>query len=1454
MNLDKSRKFLKEDECWFLRGHERSIGEDGSKRQGKPGPMIANSPACDMEQPAGENYAPNTFYSARTNEQYSWVYNSNGVHYIQRINGRGECQIVYHGCLDISPLPEHEITQWRAYMKIDKLCANVHGKQLIWCDGNGEIGQIDVEASIATNFFTTPFFERCADPCSYVRMCVPDPCECLTGEFVPPVPGDEGKKNNLLDVGIKLMFQWVYYDGRESIWSDPSTLFFQDTRGCFDNPVSFPRCIRVRVPIGNPLVDKIRIAYQKDGVWFLADTIDKYKKYNSSQQFWYERELAELENYSDEDCSFDYFFCNDKQCDPVDPHVINRVYNPMPRQPQGLIPIGLNEQEDQALGFYNYKQGNCQIDKSQIEKFDINLNCEDNSCQSEFVTVIVRAIIHNTTHSRNQFIYRNGGSAADSPDDPGDTAWFGGLNPALDGGFETGYDQSFNDKTRNFICYVEGTKYYAEMKQWKAHPFFTAPYDSFPVIGNMNSVHERNRWRRATRNGEFFYQEAQLKVPKGTRGFIRLASHHATGNEQNTSTFVLGILSDIHSYAGNINPSIDLTTEEIYFNACQSGTIEILKTFFIQDNAVDSGLSKKASAYHGYITDKNNLPVEGASIFVGAFLRSTTDHNGFYHFYLDPGTNDGIDLSIRVELDCYEFKQVDLISVQSGTGSNMQADKQITSDIYAAGFFCNVLQKITDCSGNPISGLRVALSGTKYKVTDGSGVAHFRIRNYSARTRSVQSILLDQNDCFQTDCNNNCHPCMPTGQSATPSCYYDKPTVTLTTQRINTVSLYVGNKGLKAGGRYPFGLVIRGNCGRISAVNEIKYIDIPKTQSKNKLSFCSFTYNGNGIVLPDWANCVDIVRGENINPFELQWVIDKIERTSDGKIKLTIQSLNDYNAKYFFKTNTIYKWLKGDRVEFIRNGDGQIFSIAAYGLLNYLTLSPFNDESISGDQNAPADFFNQLLITDDGKLDGLKEGAIIEIQRAKECSTTPVYYSICAKIPVVDGRLQMDIGTFNTFDTYFVSRQISPFPAEIFEHFSPSDFWGDNILRLSDAGRAYFPNKFENEKRFGRNLSINAPNIFNYFGDLVKIINPIDHGDITAMWLFDQRIGICISEHNNSLFEAGESLLRVGNDNVVRALSADQIVSDSEPKLSGAFGCQYPHIGSIYFGDGWASWWDVNKHNYIKQGAVSTSRYSRIAEPMTEAAESFFTQLSQQIQLHNDSVTDPLDKMRISTGFNWVNGALMVTVRTLRDSGVNNEGGLYKKRNDTIVIDPDSGDVLTMAPFTPEGYGRLDLFDGKGCAFISYLHGVPYIHPVIPTRWLEYYGVPVDWWIGITLNEGPKKQKEGLSIELQSDTMFFSKAVTTDDPKFVSEIPPIKWKRTANKWNAGFLGNKNSRGGIHNGDVGRGYEISVLLCRDNTQGLQYGTIDNNKRIVFSDIDIIAMKYLELEQSGFELNV
>lgn len=1437
----------------------RSNSANGTN--GRETPYAANYQLCEMSMPAGENYCIGSPYINLTNESYNFNYNSHGIHFISRINGDGTCEIVYFGCLQFSPEPQHYIAPFRVFMRRELICPNRDGKYLCWLDGTDfGIGHLDVEAAIATNNFTTSFFKRCSpDPCDFVRLCVPEICDCIYAEFIPLPSNEIGLSNNMLNRGFKFMVKHVYYDGRESEWSSWSKLYYQVTEACAANTNGLPRCIKLRIPVGNAMVEKLKIAFSEDGglTWYVTETVEKYKKYNDLQEKWYERDLAELPNFSEHDCAFDYIFCNNKERVQVPSSELTRLRNPIPREGQGFLQV------KDAIGVFNYKDGVCPVDKKEIEKIKIGINCDDptnNNCNPEFVTVTVRALVHSFPRSANRYIFRYAGGVIYTDDDPTDQAYYGGTGYPFQTYLSKQFGQTFNGKTRNFIAYVDGSDYWGEMKQWQSAPYYKDT-KQVGVLANQGDNGSMDYLNIQIRNGNFFYQEAKIKVLKGTRGFLRLANQSETSGldtSQNTSTSVTAILDNMSNYVGIDMPvsHFDFKRKEIYFDTC-NGDVDLTEAFIIMDLADQEDIyhSIAVSSYAGYIKDKNGNPVEGLVLHAtnGADFDffTATDHNGYYFF--SKSDTDTAVITFSGELSCSGFTVLQTETLTGADGKVSLKNITINNDSYKDNFYLKVEQKLLDCDGNPVPGIKIAIGGSKYKITDANGIAHLRMRNYITRNRIIHTVVMNVNGCFTLDCNNQCSPCMPSIISNAIPCYNATPQYLMANMVINKKGLLSLSNGLKAGGRYPFAVVPQGNCGRQSASYLIKYLDIPRTQEKNKLGFCNLTYDFGDSVYPDWVNCIKIVRGQNENPYPLQWVIDKKEYIGDNKLKLTIQSLNDYNQKYFYQANTIYQWLKGDRIEFIRNGDGKILTTALNGLLNYLTISPFHDKLISGLPNADANYFNQLIIEDDGRLKDITEGSIIEVQRPKTSTGETIFYDICVNITVINGIPAIKSGSFTTYDTYIVSRTAGSFLGYFESHY-PSDFWGRTLgadgiaIPFDDTGKRYIANQYETEKRYGQNISINSSGVFNHFGDIIKTICPKVHGDITGMGIWDGRVIIGIGEHDNFLAQSADDLLRVGNDGIIRALPADAVISDAQPKVRGQFGCQYDSIGSIYFGDGYAKWVDKNrdadvKHDFNEAVDVSMGR-----------AQTFFRKKCREMDHVNSTVTNPLDKLRFIVGYNQLSGAIMTTIKSLRQPGVNNSFGPYLQPNVTICYHPVADIYLTRAAFTPESYSLINLTDDGGCAFVAVLNGVPYIHPKISDKYLEYFGISCDWAFGQSVNQYPEKDKTPLAFEIQSTTKWFVSEVTTENINFRSEIPAVKVKRDKDKWNSAFLKNINSRGGLFSGDLARGYFVKVMFVRDNTNNDLYGTFDNNKRHAYSELGSVFFKFRLNEQTGYTENV
>lgn len=1505
LNMDIAPDVLPPDSTPFSLNQEVSInpngGANGGASLGKQTPGQINFIACEVEQPSGENYTILKYSSQRTGEAFNGVYNTNGVNYIQRMRADGTCDIVYVGdCLSFNPAPKHSVEQFRCGMRVEKICNNWSGKELVWCDGDMvSPGCLDYEASVATNFFTTLFFDICPDPCAYIQLCVPEICGCVLAEFIPLPQSEVSFSNYITEKGFKFMVKHVYYDGRASEWSDWSSLYYQNI-DCIGSIVGASRCMKLRVPIGNPMVEKIVIAFSEDGgaTWYEYETVEKYKAYNNTQQQWFERELSEQvqSTFSDVDCCFDYIFCNDKNRKSIDAKEASRVRNPIPRKAQTLIQFA------EVFAFFNYEDGICPLAKTEIEKINIAVDCTQPQCVDDIVSVTVRAIIYRPATIKDPsnnpsdtidvglcdtgFIYRIGGDSAQELDNVTDTAYYDYLScEKVNAGFQAPkIGQQFYDNTRNFIVYIDGTNYWAEMKQWKAEPLFTNR-KLVGVIPKFQDEVVRFFVRDSLLNGSFYYQEAIINVPKGTTGILRMVSHEASDGSlarQDTSEALVGTLNDInmfrtkHGFHGTdfIRNDVNFNKHEITFDTC-NGSIDLKETFLIKDNRY--GYVENFPIFSGYIKDNLGFPIEGVTFKnwgvqhdAGGnplpslqFIELVTDHNGYYNFFkFRPFDHiNEIDVDFNGELQCNQWGIIKTEHFIGTDDFNSKLDITIDDSIvpFSTTRYATINVKTFDCAANPIQNIVLSITGSKSAITNSLGVASFRLRNYKDKPRVAKVVFTYAGNCVTVGCFNNCNPCYSVLEFILPTCFNPVP-VLPTDPNDQIKRFYINrdaienNNGLKPGGLYNFGIVAKGNCGRISAVYPVAEIAMPRVQDMGRYQFCNFNYNAQGVQFPEWVECVELVRTANLNSYELQWIVDTVDRTQGGDIKLTIQSLNDYNANFFFKTNTVYQYLKGDRVEFISN-NGQILDSATYGILNYLVLSPFYDSLFHGNLEEPADYFNQLLIKDDGRLSMIKPGAIIEIQRPKQTTLElNPYFTICntlntVKVPNGDGTFHTEllnpIGEFTTFDTYFVRRNIDG-AFYSFQHHSPSDFWG---AKLTDVGRAHFVNKYENEKRYGRNVTINSATQLNYFGDFIKTFDGILGGDIIAAFIEDDRDLMVVGEHDAFLAKIANGLLQVDRNGNIQAASVDSIASDPADEPFGIYGCQYDDVGTPIEGDGFVCWWDSNKMAYVKHD------YQLARDVSVNKVQSYIAQRTIQKNALNANTTDELNKLRFITGQNNKTKDIYITIKRLRDPGINNEKGPYLKLNETIKFNPLIDEWLGFASFTPEAYSNLNLQSSNGCSILSYLHGITYIHPVLAIKWLEWYGVSCDWMVTVVANQPQGKEMVFIAMQQQTTELpFFADKVETDKANYLSEIPRIKFKKLGQHWGAGFLGNKNSRGGLFGTELPKGCYVKVLFIRDNTLNLAYGTIDPAKRNLYSELGDILIKSAVSEESGFTSNV
>lgn len=1497
-------KYLTNEQAFFILNQQKNA-------QGKTRPMFGNAIMDTIVQPVGDNYSIGSYYSELTNETYTLHWNSLGNHFVSRINSLGVdivCQMV---CLPIDIDPAHAMQQWRGYLiyQPEKDGTNgIYGKYFVFTTGKGFIAFIDVELSIQTNSFNLEVFQKCVfNPCDYITLEVRQPQQCITASIKGGV--DELKTNMILDQVFQFRYKYEYYDGRQSEWSTISIPYWLD-RPRFATDSEFSRCFILNIPAGNAMVVKIHLAYRQDNTnnWLETDIIEKYGSYpvdlgyydygggtiggGVDNPWWYMRNII-LPDYNEDDCSFKYEFCADKRCDPIPPEETVRLFNPWTRDTQALLPL------DNRLAFFNGVLNEDPVPKEQLDKVKFEVSRLNNDCIPEMVTLRVSAHIINQSDTtafkrtvNSQFIYRLNGTA-NGVDDKKDVAYFGGLYGVgaagviigaglgvivggVVGGVVAGVtigvangeiklssdsQQSFREETRNFIAYVSGTEFWCTMEQYRVLPDGTL--EKCGVLANMG---DKNTREKEVQSNYQYLQIGEIKVPKGSHGFIRLASNEATGNDQNGSTFLSGVRELIDN---RLSGGLFSEDKEIYFDACGPEKILDLthKSFEILDCA------SARYAIYGYITDNNGNPIPNAHIDFGASEHKTvaevdSDHNGFY-FYAGVGFRHEAKVNIEQgTLGGGSYAVMYTIPKNISKHKNwVLHNVKIDDADYAENYQHRLVVKVEDCTGQPVSGVKVSVESHRPVETGFDGIAKISVRNTpygdyvfngGERPQKIRIAVMHTGGYLFRDCDGNCNPCMFTIETVTPESYQTVTTTDLGTTQIKI--LFITEKGLKSGGRYEGGFALIGH-GRMSFVQENKYFfDMPTIQQKQNYDL----YGVSVVIDPSfltwlqvnkpWVEYVSFFRTKNLKHQDyLQWVVDKIEYVdSTGKeatkfsatnIRLTIQSLNDYNANYFFKSNTVYQYTAGDRVEIISNGDGTIYT----EMINMTVKSPHYKAEYDTiykpkEKEPPADYFNQILIENDPRLGDFKEGALIELQKEKICEVKNRYQEICS--PVLVRSLK---GTINlpTFDTYRQSRIIPDHPSFFtFEHHSITDFWG---TKIDDQGRLHTSNPYEKEERFGRDLWLTDAWAYNgnYLGTnkfretQIKRFAGIEMGDLIAATIRNARTMLFICQHDNFISSIGDDIPRVGKDGTLQVNASSNFLSDPQEK-GGDFGCSYEAIGSIMFGRGFATWIDTVRdipgfimHNFQSAADVSFEKTQR-----------WFQRVIKMFKVYNATAA-PLDKYRFAAGYNTWSSNVMVTVKRLNLPGINNVHD-DTGENKTICFNPMTGDFTSYHACTPESYATF--IHAEKNSYVVYFRGQPWLHSSEQPR-NTFFGVATDRVIGFCLNEIPIKEKQAKSIEIQSDKMYFVEKVTTDKENFISEIPPIRVKHKMNHWSAEFLGNAFSIGGLYKGAPCRGYQIAITLVRDNTDQLKYGTIDPARQVEDDELDIIIVKHEIVESSG-----
>lgn len=376
-----------------------------------------------------------------------------------------------------------------------------------------------------------------------------------------------------------------------------------------------------------------------------------------------------------------------------------------------------------------------------------------------------------------------------------------------------------------------------------------------------------------------------------------------------------------------------------------------------------------------------------------------------------------------------------------------------------------------------------------------------------------------------------------------------------------------GFSQLKQNGTYRIDFICYDAALRSTFVqqSQARKINIKPIQTTPGFQTHTITIHWNNTIFPDWVKYVKPCRTQNLNIDRslemgyLQFGITDVKFLKyDGtvgvpatdiikKVSFTLTNLITYNTNYFENTTTTYTWTEGDRVQFIRNGNGTYFNFATYGLI---------DKALSTDPAAPdvnflCDYSSSLLT--------LVSGAWVELYTPSKEDQIDIYYEIGDFIPTTGDQSNNQLGVattvLKTFDTYpifwgqpplfpYVNTAVTDAGVTPFEHHSiyaqgtvPSN--GEDIGRVNivnkDARQLWYPARIRKSDAYLPNTFYNGLSTVRD-DDFDKTDLNRENGGITQfgsdgykLYVFqeDMVVGAMMSKQLVSLADGGQQLITV---------------------------------------------------------------------------------------------------------------------------------------------------------------------------------------------------------------------------------------------------------------------------------------------------------------------------------------
>lgn len=1479
-NLDSASEYLDPQTARYLKNvvyaDTSQTGSVGGSKTGLFKPIEAVEVYdINFSLPAGNNQFAGGFNSSQTNQSFFFNINSNGDHGLYVIEGESRTiQTVYlKNCLNLQLDPSYFIHEGGAWLEIFYYTDPItdlprQRSYFMWVDGYNDFRFLCIEDSIATNSFDAaqfPYFITPYDPCLLINAGVPTPLDCLT---VSEVDNADATLQNSLKFHtwqFRIMAIDVY--GRPSEHGIISEAYIPGGNSCLAGSTLLARCLDLTFKVDNLLIDKIQIEFRNcnDLQWYTDTTLNLYIGSNLGD--WWTRERNPNIPFNPQTFELTYQFCKDKECNLIDQTETNRTQNPMPRLSQSTAKIG------KVMGLGNNKdQFNPLLqDVMKYVSVEVDPPAQDNSGTAN-IEIYVQ--IFNPFIRKTQFVW--------VLDNQG--VFGGAYKPATqftvdNGGYVadliTAYKQNFGSPDqRGFIGYLAGTgsppvsavseQYYVD----SSNNFVKV--DDYSNFGANPLFFNRNYFQKFTFNS----------VPKA-KYIFRISGQGALLTDKDfytKSTYIGGL----HPW---INKSVDYNAfapynpKELLVDVCTSdyNSLNETQVLVIIDPTFPGSIgTDRTQVTSGYVFAKtDNLVNEEAIELLAVFANrgshitpiqsQVTDANGFYW---SADSENGYQTAIRGSCGCNNWMDLGAFIVGNIHGlyeHNFIIDNEGRCNGYS-GKPCTRSQikgKITLCGtdiGVPGVGVVLSRGSTAISAADGTFTILAHPDNTAPQLTRVDDLYYMPTVCPFTGCDS---VCITPFQITLLPCTDCVENIVIA----DTVSVqFVVKRGLLSGGNYGVGITLHDWLGRHSFVQtkDDMYVILPtliqtKTYSPSILKLIidpSATF-------PSWVKkiTVNVTKELSLDTY-IEWIADRVQFIDNSgnenniaptQIKIYYASLNEYNVQNNFNTTTHWQFIlqsapsqinyTSDYVEFYVNGDGQFFPTLIRAIIKY-------------DQTG-----QYFLIDYDTALKDLKQYALMRLCRPSTCVDKDLFYERCISIDVIAGKAQQQKIFIDTFDTYYLYRQI-PIPVPVdpdetenvirtfgfpFEHNSPSDLWGQGC---ADYGRINSRNPYEaeivkqNEVALSGGISVNGQlNYLNYFTDSDK--KNFDTWDFNGIVAIIPQPGLLLIICQEDCFTVGynDNILRVDDSGQVIVPSADQKFGNPVTKVGNNYGCSLFDKNTIRSWEGLVHFLDSSKaylmqHNYSDPKPVSANIVDSWLRPKIKYIQDW----------NRNNPTQK--KYFIATIDPAANNYLLSDFTIGSTEFVNQQRDTDITKQETMAFDIFHKVFRVWWGFTPGGYGMIDnnLLEKQLFSFAK--NNIYFHYTTSPTKnYGTIYGEEVEKVIRFVAIIDDFKKKQPLAIANYCvQSKYFADQILTDSDQ-LSRILLDYFKQGDYFSAAPFLCNLNT---LPDENIPDQTGINKILDGDKLIGsiIDIRLIgDPSKNTVFSTYLGSVVSVMGVEQSG-----